>query len=110
MLPGLLRKYAELVAVADQNGKGVAGTALDQSARVAQRQGSWPRPGTRRTRVPIWSAPYAVGWPPAKRRSAVRCAARCKRNSSQFPRESLLHRRCGQAEAAHGPPPGRGPG
>jgi rubrerythrin len=39
MLPGLLRKYAELVAAADQNGKGVAGTALDQSAQVAQRQG-----------------------------------------------------------------------
>lgn len=39
MLPGLLRKYAELVAAADQSGKGVAGTALDQSAQVAQRQG-----------------------------------------------------------------------
>ena len=39
MLPGLLKGYAELVAQADQAGQRVAGTALDQSAQVAQRQG-----------------------------------------------------------------------
>jgi rubrerythrin len=43
MLPGLLREYAELVAAADAQGKGVAGTALDQSAQVAQRQGELAR-------------------------------------------------------------------
>lgn len=39
MLPGLLQGYAELVAQADQAGRRVDGTALDQSAQVAQRQG-----------------------------------------------------------------------
>ncbi len=39
MLPGLLCSYAELVAGADQAGQRVAGTALDQAAQVAQRQG-----------------------------------------------------------------------
>ena len=39
MLPGLLQGYAELVAQADQAGRRVEGTALDQSAQVAQRQG-----------------------------------------------------------------------
>lgn len=39
MLPGLLQGYAGLVAGADQAGQRVAGTALDQSAQVAQRQG-----------------------------------------------------------------------
>ncbi|MCB2190968.1 MAG: hypothetical protein KQI62_05345 [Deltaproteobacteria bacterium] len=39
MLPGLLQGYAGLVAEADRQGQRVAGTALDQSAQVAQRQG-----------------------------------------------------------------------
>ncbi|MBU1156955.1 MAG: hypothetical protein KJ921_13950 [Proteobacteria bacterium] len=39
MLPGLLQDYAELVAQADQAGRRVDGTALDQSAQVVQRQG-----------------------------------------------------------------------
>lgn len=38
MLPGLVQGYAELVAAADRQGQKVAGTALDQSAQVAQRQ------------------------------------------------------------------------
>ncbi|MBU1275006.1 MAG: hypothetical protein KJ720_06485 [Proteobacteria bacterium] len=43
MLPGLLKGYAELVAGADQAGQRVAGTALDQSAQVAQRQAELAR-------------------------------------------------------------------
>lgn len=39
ILPSLLQGYAELVAQADQAGRRVDGTALDQSAQVAQRQG-----------------------------------------------------------------------
>ncbi len=38
MLPGLLKRYAGLVAAADQAGESVAGSALDQAAQVLSRQ------------------------------------------------------------------------